>query len=358
MKILYDYPSLSQIHGGVSRYICGIIKEMNRDIKIDMSILYTDNIYLEDLPFLNIRHILKGKDFKGKIKIEKILNTFYSNYKIIRNNYDVFHANYSDPYFLFQPKRPMVVTIHDMINEKVPDYRTSHAKQIESKKSLIYSATQIITVSENTKKDLLEIYPINPEKISVIYHGAPTGITKVLKNHFGKYILYVGRRTRYKNFRFFVQSIASLLTADTALKMVCVGAPFNQEEDDFLKELDIRRQVFACSASEDELYSLYRNAIVFVYPSTFEGFGIPILEAFANNCPVCLSYSSCFPEIAGDAALYFDPEDQNSIFENVQRIITDRTLSSEFVKRGEKRLSTFSWNKAAQQTLEVYQKSV
>ena len=211
MKILYDYPSLSQTHGGVSRYICGIIKEMDPGIKTDMSILYTDNIYLQGPTASKYWAYLGRGDFKGKIKIEKILNTAYANYKIIRNNYDVFHATYSDPYFLLKPNRPMVVTIHDMINEKVPEYKTSHAKQIQSKKSLIYNATQIITVSENTKKDLLKIYPVDPAKISVIHHGATGATTKVLKNHFGKYILYVGRRSRYKNFRFFVDAIATLL---------------------------------------------------------------------------------------------------------------------------------------------------
>ena len=358
MRVLYDYPALSQTHGGVSRYICGIIPEMDPGIKTHMSILFTDNIYIKDLQLPNIGHLLGRGDFKGKIKIEKILNTAYANYKIIRNSYDIFHATYSDPYFLLKPRKPMVVTIHDMINEMVPEYQTSHAKHIQSKKNLIYNATQIIAVTENTKKDLLKLYPVDPAKITVIHHGAPAPTTKILKNEFGKYLLYVGRRSRYKNFRFFVDAIATLLLNDKSLKLVCVGPPFDQSEVVFLDQLGIKQQVQALSVSDDILYSLYSHAQVFVFPSIFEGFGIPILEAFANNCPVCLSHSSCFPEIAGNAAIYFDPEDKISILESVQKVVSNKTLSSELIKRGAERLSMFTWRKAAQQTADVYRKTI
>ena len=139
---------------------------------------------------------------------------------------------------------------------------------------------------------------------------------------------------------------------------MCVGPPFNQSEEEFLNELGIRRQVLALSVSDDVLYSLYSHAQVFVFPSIFEGFGIPILEAFANNCPVCLSHSSCFPEIAGNAAIYFDPEDKISILESVQKVVSNKTLSSELIKRGAERLSMFTWRKAAQQTADVYRKTI
>ena len=142
------------------------------------------------------------------------------------------------------------------------------------------------------------------------------------------------------------------------MKLVCVGSLFSRDEENFLVNSGIRQQVLAISVSDDLLYSLYRNALVFVFPSIFEGFGIPILEAFANNCPVCLSNSSCFPEIAGNAALYFNPEDRDSIYNSVKKIITDKKLASELINRGMERLSLFSWSKAAQQTLNVYKKIV
>lgn len=354
MKVLYDYPALSQIYGGVSRYICELIKELSSEIEIDMSILYTDNIYLDEMQFHNIKHLISKKNFKGKKRIEQIINTVYANYKITKNNYDIFHATYSDSYFLKKVKKPIVVTIHDMINEKLSEYHVSHAKDIISKKNLIYNSAHIIAISENTKKDILEIYPINGNKISVIYHGQSTYSQKISINEFGKYILYVGRRTRYKNFLFFVESIAPLLVKDKELKLICAGPTFTEKEQAFFSKLMITNRVLAISADDGLLNNLYSHALVFVFPSIFEGFGIPILEAFSNKCPVCLSNTSCFPEIAGQAAIYFDPFDKESIYNSVNKIINDRQLTLELIHLGSQRLSLFSWRKTAQQTLSIY----
>jgi glycosyltransferase involved in cell wall biosynthesis len=354
MKVLFDYPALSQTYGGVSRYICELIKEMKDEIEIDMSILFTDNIYLEELQFLKIKKLISKKNFKGKGKMENILNSFYANYKVMKNNYDIFHATYSDSYFLNKVKKPIVVTIHDMINEKLPEYHVSHASHILSKKNLIYNSSHIIAISENTKRDILEIYPVNEDKVSVIYHGATMYNDQISKNEFGKYMLYVGRRTRYKNFPFFVESISPILIKDKELKLICVGPSFTQKEQEFFSKLKIADRVIAIGADENQLNTLYSHALVFVFPSLFEGFGIPILEAFNNKCPVCLSNSSCFPEIAGQAALYFDPTDKQSILESVDKVITDRVLASKLTELGLERLRLFSWSKAAQQTLNVY----
>lgn len=366
MRVLYDYPSFIPTYGGVPRYVSEILKVLQNEIEIDMSVLYSDNTYLEQLPFVNIHHLITKKKFKGKDKIEGIINLLYSSYKIIRNNYDIFHATYSNTYimgfsnssYFNHIKKPVVTTIHDMIYENLPEQNLLYAKNIESKKKLIYNSNHIIAVSENTKKEILEKYPINPEKITVIYHGAPSIPQKTVKNEFGKYILFVGRRSPYKNFPFFVESIAPLLLEDQQLKLVCVSPSFSPAEEKFLTELQIRHQVLAISASEDLLNSLYQNALVFVFPSIREGFGIPILEAFANNCPVCLSDTSCFPEIAGNAAYYFDPKDKLSIYTTVKKVITDKELASELIKLGLKRLPLFSWAQTAKQTFEVYKNVV
>ena len=362
MKVLYDYPSFIPTYGGVPRYVCEILKELKDEIEIDMSVLYSDNTYLKELPFLNIHQLFFKNKFRGKNKLEGIINLIYSSRKIVGNNYDIFHATYANTYsmgfsnssYVKHIKKPIVATIHDMIYENSPEYSDIYAKNIESKKKLIYSSDHIIAVSENTKKEILALYPINHEKITVIYHGATPIAPTSLKNEFGKYILFVGRRSPYKNFPFFMESIAPLLLDDNQLKLICVSPSFTQEEEKFLVELGIRQQVNAISVSDDLLNSLYKNALAFVFPSINEGFGIPILEAFANNCPVCLSNSSCFPEIAGNAGLYFDPKDKLSIYNTIKRVISDKPLALELTKLGAERLALFSWKKAAQQTLEVY----
>ena len=201
MRVLYDYPS-SQIHGGISRYVCEIIKELCTDIDADLSIIVTDNIYLKELPFPHIKSLITKNNFKGKSRIQNFLNVVYSNYKVTRHDYDIFHVTNPDSNFLKKIKVPVVVTVHDMVNEKFPKSHLSHAAQIASKKELIYNSAHIIAISENTKKDILELYPVDPDKISVIYHGAPTLPKEILPNEYGDYILFVGRRTRYKNFLF------------------------------------------------------------------------------------------------------------------------------------------------------------
>ncbi len=356
MKVLYDYPSVSMEYGGVARYVCEIIKELQNDIEAEASILVTDNVYIKELLFLKVKKLITSKNFKGKNKAQKFINTIYSNYKVLKNDFDVFHATYSDAYFLRKVKKPTVVTIHDMINEKLPEYHISHARHIENKKNLIYKSSHIIAVSENTKKDILEIYPVSPDKITVIHHGPPVRSDQVYKNEFGDYILYVGRRTRYKNFPFFVESIVTLLSQNPDLKLVCVGNSFTQDEKEFLDKLGVLKQASSIGVADDVLYSLYKNALVFVFPSIFEGFGIPILEAFANECPVCLSNSSCFPEIAGEAALYFDGNDSDSIRKSVERVINDKNLGDDLRRKGLERLSLFSWHKAAQETFNIYKK--
>ena len=354
LKILYDYPSFRQTHGGVSRYLCEIIKELDGEIEAQMSIFLTDNIYIHEIPSLKVKRLLPYKRFKGKKRIERIFNTIYSNYKLKNSNYDIFHISNPDYYSVRKIKQPIVATIHDMVNEKLTEYHISHSVQIENKKRLIFDCAHLIAVSENTKKDIIDIYAINPNKITVIHHGAPLPAKERFKNNYGRYIFYVGDRERYKNFIFFTLSIAPLLIEDRDLKLVCAGPSFTVEEEKFLVKLRVRNQVFAMRVSDSYLFSLYGNALAFVYPSRFEGFGIPILEAFANSCPVCLSNSSCFPEIAGDAALYFDPEDSESIYKSVKEIISNTSLAFELKKKGLKRLAQFSWSKAAKETLNVY----
>ena len=108
------------------------------------------------------------------------------------------------------------------------------------------------------------------------------------------------------------------------------------------------------AANDAQMASLYRHALCFVFPSLYEGFGIPILEAFSNNCPVCLSDASCFPEVAADAALYFKPHDAQSMYDTLREVITSETLREDLRRRGNERIKDFSLQKMVQQTCDVY----
>lgn len=358
MKVLIDYQILCmQKYGGISKYTYNMIHEiMNyKEIEFEIPVLVSVNEYFCD--------IIKGKTLKryprkGK-RILRMINKLNTVLYMMLHKVDVYHPTYYDPYLLklcYLKKVKIVVTIHDMIHElfenKLPDAK----KTISWKKRFIYESDIIIAVSENTKKDILKFYPdINPQKIKVIYEGGicNKNVDKIAKLP-ERYILYVGKRGNYKNFIFFLISIIKILK-ERDINLVCVGGgKFNEEEKELIQKYEIENKVKWMECTENELNDVYQKAIAFVYPSLYEGFGIPILEAFTNGCPVVCSSTSCFPEIAGDAALYFDPGNQKDICEKILLIIDDKRVRENCVDKGKRRNEFFSWKKMGQEIEEEY----
>ena len=204
-------------------------------------------------------------------------------------------------------------------------------------------------------RETAEILGIPEEKINVVYHGCSFPTTGTEPVYSFPYILFVGERGLYKNFVPFVRSMELVMKKYKDLYVVCTGRPFNQEEIAFLQENGVEDRFLHCMVKTDEeLYSLYHHALGFVYPSEYEGFGIPILEAYQADCPVILNRASCFPEIAGDAALYFSNEEE--LTAQIERLLfmsaDDRNA---LLARQKDRLSRYSWEKSARQMAEIYQ---
>ena len=141
---------------------------------------------------------------------------------------------------------------------------------------------------------------------------------------------------------------------DPALRIVCTGLPFTAAELELFATWNISDRLVQISANDAQMASLYRHALCFVFPSHYEGFGIPILEAFSNGCPVCLSNASCFPEVAGDAAIYFNPHDAQSMADALQELISSPALRDEMRLRGMQRSKEYSLERMVQQTCNVY----
>jgi len=364
MRILYDHQMFSiQKYGGVTKYFCELMKSFPFEHEYTLSLLLSDNQYLKENNkiFKKKNFPLPNSNFKGKRFFKKSiynLNQIYSSHFISSNEFDVFHPTFYDNYFFSVLKKPYVITVHDLIAFRYKDTYLKEDPYRHLMKRVIKNATRIISVSQNTKQDIIDTFNINEENIDVVYHGfaKPKMIERTLD--YGKYILFVGRRSGYKNFKRFVNSISNLLNKEGDIKLVCVGEPFNRDENSELIKLKIFKQAIALTVDEDSLNNLYANALLFVYPSFYEGFGMPILEAFANNCPVCLSNTSCFPEIAGNAGIYFDPNDQESISTAVNKVIYTKIFRNQMINRGIERLSEFSWSKTAKKTLLSYQKAV
>jgi len=363
MKILYDSQIFSlQDFGGISRYFSELISGFKKhpDIEAEIFLSYSNNKYLEKIPSLQYNFFLRNFEFKGKRELLSILNLNKNIHSLLNQNFHLFHPTYYDTYFLkYIKNKPFVLTIHDLIHEKFPQYFPLWDQTSLKKKALAMRAKKIIAVSHNTKKDIINLYQVEEKKISVIYHANSllTSPHNLPVTNFNNYILFVGSRNAYKNFIFFIKALKPLLDKDPKLRIVCAGGEaLSKKEINLFKTLNILNKVFFPRILSDSyLQSLYQNALAFVFPSLYEGFGIPILEAFACNCPIILSDTSSLPEIAKDAACYFSPYDSLSLKTAIQKIIYNKELRQKLIEKGKNRLKDFSWEKTVQETKNIYQ---
>lgn len=362
MKILFDHQIfIAQKYGGISRYFFELIKEFKliKNIDTDVPLLFSNNHYFSINYSFILNFFFVKRKFKGKQRIVSLINKLNTIWYLKNNKIDIFHPTYYDPYFLKYIKNvPYVLTVYDMIHEKFDYMFTTKDTTSKNKRKLVENASKIIAISESTKRDIIEIYNIDESKIEVVYLG-----NSLSYNQDGfinidipkKYILFVGSRRRYKNFDRFVSSISEILINDKELSLLCAGGgKFDADEINSFSELNIADQIFQYDLNDLNLSNFYRYAELFVFPSLYEGFGIPVLEAFACECPLVCSNTSSLPEIAGNAAQYFDPNDEESIREAVGTVLNDKTLRSTLIQKGNERLAFFSWEKTAMQTKEIY----
>jgi len=364
ISVLFDHQTFSmQAYGGISRYFANIhdADKQLREVKTDISLLRSKNHYIRDFP-APLNNFLGALLLPSDRKCFK-WNKVYSEYRIKKNNYDVLHPTYYDPYFLKHTKKPYVITVHDMIHELYPEFFDPGDKFVNYKRLCVEQAAHIIAISDSTKEDLQHILGIKEERISVIHHGYvpstgsqhlnPTSATGA------DYLLFVGDRRGYKNFPRFLTAIVPVLRKNPALKLICVGGgPFQSAETELLHRLNVQNRVIQNNVSDEELGGLYANALAFIYPSLYEGFGFPILEAFNNNCPVIASDNKCFREIGQDGVAYFNPLDPHQIAAVVEECITNTDLRNKLTDRGRKLLPGFSLDTCIDKTLAVYRKIV
>lgn len=374
MKVLYDYQIFDmQQFGGISRYFSEIISRVHSEEYI-LPIHFTDNHYLKDVFFSipsnqhSYSTFLPNLKFRGKKRLFQIRNTLcgynvesnetFSERCLLSGDYSVFHPTYYNPYFLeFIGNKPFVLTVHDMIHEKYPEFFGLQDTTQRNKELLVKKASKIIAISECTKKDILDTYPIDEYKIEVIYHGSslPKSEDSSIVNPYGRYFLFTGTRSGYKNFYFMFNALVPILAKNPDIALICTGQPFSSCEIQLFNESGIRNQIIHIFVDDTKLLSLYKNAIAFIFPSYYEGFGIPILEAFEAETPVILSRASCFTEIAGDAALYFEPKNQNELRDACTTLLNSDTERKKLIALGTNRLAEFSWEKTVSQTKRLYE---
>ena len=368
MKLLYDYQIFSlQKFGGISRYFVELMTQFynNDQVSFEFPLYFSNNEHIRDAVFSNHKTFFPNLRLGIKNKYTRYLNRknkIVSSELIKQNKFDVFHPTYYDPYFVnFLNNKPFVLTVHDLTSEVFPQYFKNANEISNQKKYLIGKASKIIAISENTKKDLVRYFSTGESKIEVIPLSAsfrPTNKEKKitsLKNIPDNYLLFVGNRKVYKNFHSLLKAFSLLCLDDNDINLVCAGGgPFSSKEELAFNKLGISQKIYHIPINDSLLRFLYTNAVAFIFPSLYEGFGIPILEAFECKCPVVLSNSSSFPEVAGKAGLYFDPADPESIKNAIVKIYEDPELREKMISEGTKKLGQYSWQKTAEMTLNVY----
>lgn len=366
MKILYDHQAFTmQQYGGISRYYYELIRRFGQDPSCDVGMIFSSNAYLNSASHLKIYPFFEESTFKGKKLFINQCNTFRNNFLLRQQKFDLFHPTYYNDYFLKTVgNKPFVATFHDMIHEKFSEQFPEFLQDISifrQKRLLAEKATRIITVSQTTKSDLMALFGVPEEKIDVVYLGNSLIVTEKKSTRIvaPDYLLFVGNRDLYKNFKLWISVVASLLK-ENDLQLVCAGGgAFTIEEDAFLQHLGIKNRTHQLAIKEDSfLINLYQHALFFTFPSLYEGFGIPVLESFASGCPQILSTGGSLPEVGGDAALYFDPTDEQSCFNATHELITNVALRESLIVKGYERLKKFSWDTTFSETLGVYHKAL
>ena len=361
MRLAFDEQIFAaQQYGGISRLFAELSKQFLREGSLEVELLPLDapvvNRYLLDDPYL--RDQLKVSDAGSTMAA---LARYFVRMRP-RTSVDVIHNTFYLPHGLAgYPKARRVVTVHDMIPELLPKSRR-RLDFITLKKRYVMSADHVICVSEATRNDMLRVYGDVKAPISVVHHGVDPifrpGDPRV-PGLPDRYLLFVGNRGQYKDANVLLSAFAAMRKkADWVALVFTGGGAFTRAERAQQQELGIADRVIQISLKDTAMSGAYGNALMCVFPSRFEGFGLPALEAMACGTPALLAQGSSLPEVGGDAAKYFTPGDAQDLSVAIEGLLTDEQERNRMKIAGISRAQGFTWGTAAAKTAGIYQSLV
>jgi len=355
MRIVIDGRMWAE--AGVGRYIRNLTYGLEKDSKNEYILLLLkkdfDSVKLKKIKKIEANY--KWYSLEEQVKLPKLLESLKP---------DLVHFPHFNVPILYKGK--FIVTIHDLIHQHFQMKRATtlnpalyKLKQIgyaKVFKNAIGRSVKIITVSEFVKNQLVKEWDVESDKIVVTYEAAEKFKNTELKNEFKvrpPFIFYVGNAHPHKNVEGLIKAFENLRKRYQYLTLVLSGGDHYFWEK-IKQKYSNKNIIYTGFVTDEELAWFYKNATCYVVPSFEEGFGIPLLEAFEFGCPVVSSNLGSLPEIGQDAALYFNPRDQEDMVEKIAQVLETNSLRSELVKKGKKRVKEFSWEKCAKETMEVY----
>jgi hypothetical protein len=367
MKIGIEARWIALEKTGFGNYALNLLKELGEIDNRNEYIIYLNSAFQSD-------EIFSRPNFKKKIILKRpeTYKHFFIPLDIIFNKrkYDFFHYLYNAPSLIVPC--PFILTIHDVSYKYIPNM-ISKRNLISINTQLLLNAKKaikIITVSENSKKDIVNFYKIPEEKIEIIYEGVDDSFRpskeeqkkKEIAEKYrlpSKYLLYVGTYLPHKNLETLLHAYHNLRrNQKISHSLVLAGKKGRNYEaiKHLISELKLEGDVKAIGyVSSEDLPYVYNLSDLFIFPSIYEGFGLPLLEAMACGVPVISSNASCLPEIGGDAAIYFLPREIEELAKKIIMVSTNQNLRNDLIEQGIRRAKLFSWQTMAKKTLNLYE---
>ena len=346
-----------QRYGGISRLFYELAKQFTTTPVLGVELLPIK------APIVN-QYVLENPELAAALHIHPAKSSIraLANYFSHRTNAQgahVVHNTFYLPHGLAGARgAKRVVTIHDMIPELLPKTRR-RLDLLTMKRRYVHQADHIICVSAATRGDLIRLYPEITAPISVVHHGVDPVFTpnipkwSDLPEH---YILFVGNRDQYKDADILLRAFATFAKEFTETTLLFVGGgDFTTKEFKLMQSLGITQRVSQRSLPDAEMSSAYCNSLFTVFPSRFEGFGLPALESMASGTATILANATSLPEVGGDAALYFESGDVSDLTQKMITLAEDQGLNNQLAQAGITQAARFSWAKCAVETAAVYQ---
>lgn len=370
MKIVFDGRTISGNKSGVGVYSASLLKGL---ANIDSDNTY--KVFVSEKPFdvpANFE-FLTTKISQENHPIGEIWEYFFLPYFFLKEGIDIFHS----PTFhlpIFTPRIKKIITIHDIILLKFSQtYPRNFVRYAALMLKIAIKVTDAIIVpSESTKKDIIKIFKVKADKIYIVPHGVRHGLNLINDNYYliniknkynlpDNFILFVSTIEPRKNLEGLIRAYSNIRKTGISHKLVvCGGKGWLHEYERITKiagELGVTEHIsFIGYLPDEDIAAIYNLAALFVYPSLYEGFGFPPLEAMACGCPVITSNTSSLPEVVGEAAIMVNPYDIEELTKAMYEVLTNNELKLKMKKQGLERAKMFSWGKSAREHVSIYEK--